>query len=88
MCTDCDVCREIAPSNFSRDGYQGVSYISKQPTSEEENKQCCEAMEGCPCEAIADDGDTKDWNEIPPYSFPVPQTISTLKTNRPWWKIW
>jgi ferredoxin len=31
--------------------------VHKQPTSEEEIAQCMEALEGCPVEAIGNDGD-------------------------------
>lgn len=56
-CIDCDLCRETAPSNFSRADDEGYSYVSKQPESPEEEALCLEAMQGCPVEAIGDDGD-------------------------------
>jgi len=31
--------------------------VSKQPENDEELQQCQEAKEGCPVEAIGDDGD-------------------------------
>jgi ferredoxin len=31
--------------------------VTKQPTNEEELAQCTEALEGCPVEAIGNDGD-------------------------------
>jgi hypothetical protein len=34
----------------------GYSYVYKQPENEEELELCVEAMEGCPVEAIGDDG--------------------------------
>ena len=40
-CIDCDLCRETAPENFGRD----------------DDEACVEAMEGCPVEAIGDDGE-------------------------------
>ena len=43
QCIDCDLCRETAPNNFTRE-------------NDEEREQCVEAMEGCPVEAIGDDG--------------------------------
>ena len=57
QCIDCDACRATAPDNFTRNEEQGYSYVSKQPGNEEEQKLCKEAMEGCPVEAIGDDGD-------------------------------
>ena len=56
-CIDCDLCRETAPSNFTRSDDEGYSYVCKQPENDEEEAQCREAMEGCPVEAIGDDGD-------------------------------
>jgi ferredoxin len=56
QCIDCDLCRETAPNNFQRNENGGYSYLAKQPEGEEEEKQCKEAMEGCPVEAIGSDG--------------------------------
>ena len=36
---------------------EGYSYVFKQPENDEEREQCVEAMEGCPVEAIGDDGE-------------------------------
>jgi len=55
-CIDCDLCRETAPNNFTRNDDGGYSFVTKQPESEEEEGLCREAMEGCPVEAIGDDG--------------------------------
>ena len=35
----------------------GYSYVFKQPTTPEEEALCQEAMEGCPVEAIGNDGE-------------------------------
>lgn len=56
QCIDCDLCRQAAPNNFSRNDAEGHSYVSKQPENEQEEQQCKEAKEGCPVEAIGDDG--------------------------------
>lgn len=56
QCIDCDLCRETAPNNFARSDEGGYSYVKRQPTAEEEG-QCKEAKEGCPVEAIGDDGE-------------------------------
>ena len=56
QCIDCDLCRETAPANFSRNDDGGYSYVHKQPASPEEESLCKEAMEGCPVEAIGSDG--------------------------------
>lgn len=55
-CIDCDLCRETAPNNFQRSEEGGFTYVSKQPATPEEESQCKEAMEGCPVEAIGNDG--------------------------------
>lgn len=57
QCIDCDLCRETAPNNFTRNDDGGHSFVYKQPTTDEEKEQCIEAMEGCPVEAIGDDGE-------------------------------
>ena len=56
QCIDCDLCRETAPDNFISQPDEGYSYVYKQPESDEELELCVEAMEGCPVEAIGDDG--------------------------------
>ncbi|MCH1507556.1 MAG: ferredoxin [Verrucomicrobiaceae bacterium] len=56
QCIDCDLCRETAPANFTRQEDGGYSYVFKQPDNEEEEALCEEAMEGCPVEAIGEDG--------------------------------
>src|SRR6266700_2552931 len=57
QCIDCDLCRETAPANFKRNDDGGHSYVYKQPETPEEEALCKEAMEGCPVEAIGNDGD-------------------------------
>ena len=57
QCIDCDLCRETAPDNFTRNEDGGYSFVFKQPTSPEEETLCKEAMEGCPVEAIGNDGE-------------------------------
>ncbi|MBI4436100.1 MAG: ferredoxin [Candidatus Omnitrophica bacterium] len=57
QCIDCDLCRQTAPDNFARNAEKGYSYVVKQPTTPGEEKQCVVAMQGCPVEAIGEDGD-------------------------------
>jgi len=57
QCIDCDLCRETAPANFTRDDDDGHSYVFKQPENDEERSLCEEALEGCPVEAIGSDGE-------------------------------
>ena len=37
QCIDCDLCRETAPANFTRNDDGGHSYVHKQPTTPEED---------------------------------------------------
>jgi len=57
QCIDCDLCRETAPANFTRSEEGGYSYVFKQPTTPEEEALCMEALEGCPVEAIGNNGE-------------------------------
>jgi len=56
QCIDCDLCRETAPDNFSRNEDGGHSFVNRQPATSDEQRQVREAMEGCPVEAIGEDG--------------------------------
>ena len=56
QCIDCDLCRETAPDNFKRNDDGGYSLVYKQPSSPDEEARCKEAKEGCPVEAIGDNG--------------------------------
>ncbi|HVG94110.1 MAG TPA: ferredoxin [Planctomycetota bacterium] len=57
QCIDCDACRETAPDFFRRNDEKGYSFVYRQPQTEEEKSVAYEALEGCPVEAIGDDGD-------------------------------
>ena len=52
-CIDCNLCRELAPQNFTEDGY---SYVYKQPENQAEADECAEALDQCPVEALGADG--------------------------------
>jgi ferredoxin len=56
-CIACDACVLSAPNNFKMDEDSGHAFVSKQPSTPEEEEQCKEAMEGCPVEAIGDFGE-------------------------------
>ncbi len=56
QCIDCDLCRETAPDNFKRNEDNGYSFVYKQPENAEEEVRCEEAKDGCPVEAIGNDG--------------------------------
>ncbi|MFT5465393.1 MAG: ferredoxin [Verrucomicrobiales bacterium] len=56
QCIDCDLCRDTAPINFTREQTEGYSFVKKQPETDEERELCLESMSVCPVEAIGDDG--------------------------------
>ncbi|WZO96710.1 ferredoxin [Isosphaeraceae bacterium EP7] len=51
-CIDCDLCRETAPGNFSRQDKARYSFVSHQPLDPAEETACMVALEECPVEAI------------------------------------
>ena len=55
-CIACDACVLTATQNFSMHDEDGHAFVSKQPESAEEEALVQEAMEGCPVEAIGNDG--------------------------------
>jgi ferredoxin len=56
QCIDCDLCRETAPDNFKRNDDGGYSVVYHQPVNPDQEARCKEAMEGCPVEAIGNNG--------------------------------
>lgn len=54
-CIACDACVLTAPHNFAMHEEDGHAFVSKQPTTPEEEELCKEAMEGCPVEAIGNE---------------------------------
>ncbi|SHK40527.1 4Fe-4S single cluster domain of Ferredoxin I [Rubritalea squalenifaciens DSM 18772] len=93
-CLDCDLCRETAPTIFGRQDDEGASFVKKQPETEEELSLVRESLEGCPCEAIHDDGDVFDWSLPPATKRPAWRVGLAEKPAckhcqpRPWWKFW
>ena len=59
QCIDCDACRETAPAYFTRSDEKGYSFVHAQPDPNDEDavELCREALEGCPVEAIGEDGE-------------------------------
>ena len=55
-CIDCDLCREVAPTIYKRNDEGGHSFVVKQPDGQVEEDMAKEALDGCPVEAIGDDG--------------------------------
>lgn len=56
-CIACDACVLAAPDHFGMDEDDGHAFVIKQPSGEAEEEACKEAMEGCPVEAIGNDGE-------------------------------
>lgn len=56
QCIDCDLCRETAPNVFARHDESGFSYVYRQPLTPEDVALAEEALQGCPVEAIGNDG--------------------------------
>lgn len=56
-CIACDACVLTAPKNFSMHEEDGHAFVSRQPETPEEEALVKEAIEGCPVEAIGNDGD-------------------------------
>lgn len=57
-CIACDACILSAPQNFAMNESDGHAYVKKQPSNPEEEAACKEALEGCPVEAIGNNGDS------------------------------
>ncbi len=55
-CIDCDLCREKAPANFTRNDHARYSYVYRQPATATDVAHCLEALRECPVEAIGDTG--------------------------------
>lgn len=56
-CIACDACCIVAPDNFKMHEIDGHAFLTKQPATPQEEDQCKEAMEGCPVEAIGNNGE-------------------------------
>ena len=59
-CIACDACIMTAPDNFGMDENDGHAFVKKQPMTSEDENLCREAMEGCPVEAIGNDGESEN----------------------------
>ncbi len=82
QCIDCDVCRDTAPANFTRQDENGYSYVYKQPETPEEERLCEEALMACPVEAIGDDGVGSDEEESVTGRVGAPEVGSELYSRR------
>ncbi len=55
-CIDCNACNQAAPGFFTSPDSGGYSFVLKQPEKPEDVDVCEAALEGCPVEAIGNDG--------------------------------
>jgi ferredoxin len=56
QCIACDACVMEAPRFFTMNDVEGHAYVKLQPKSQDEIKECLEALEACPVQAIGNDG--------------------------------
>jgi ferredoxin len=52
VCDGCAYCASVAPENFDFDKATNTYFVSKQPTTSDEQEFVREAMEDCPIDAI------------------------------------
>ncbi|HTI68842.1 MAG TPA: ferredoxin [Candidatus Limnocylindria bacterium] len=55
-CIDCDLCRDVLPTVFSRDEGIGMTIVYQQPQGEKETADALDAVSQCPADAIRADG--------------------------------
>ena len=55
-CIDCDQCRVIAPDLFARNEDTALSYVQRQPVTDDEIALAEEALEACATASIGNDG--------------------------------
>lgn len=68
-CIDCDTCRWMAPEIFTR--VDGMSAVSKQPSSEQERLKALQALLSCPTSSIRTERPPHDILEVQK-TFPIP----------------
>ncbi len=56
-CTACGVCQDEAPDNIKMTDDESHAIVFKQPDGDEEIEAMQSAIDGCPSEAIGDDGE-------------------------------
>jgi ferredoxin len=57
QCIGCNACVVEAPDFFKMDDDEGVSFVYKQPSNDDETTTCENALAICPVEAIGNDGE-------------------------------
>lgn len=56
QCIACDACIKAAPRFFEMNDEDQHAFVKIQPKTVNELKECQEALDSCPVEAIGDDG--------------------------------
>lgn len=59
QCIACDACIMEAPSFFKMDDIEGHAYVFNQPNDPVQWKECLNALESCPVDAIGFDQEQK-----------------------------
>jgi glyoxylase-like metal-dependent hydrolase (beta-lactamase superfamily II)/ferredoxin len=72
-CIDCDLCRQIAPDNFTRAGEQSIVY--SQPQTEAEEFAALKALISCPTSSIGALGTHNTRAAIKAYPEPVAENV-------------
>lgn len=57
QCIACDACVVEAPRFFAMNDTDGHAYVKLQPKNQNELQECISALDGCPVEAIGQDGE-------------------------------
>lgn len=55
-CIDCDQCRVMAPDLFARNEETALTYVKRQPVTDDELALAEEALEVCATASIGNDG--------------------------------
>jgi ferredoxin len=56
-CCDCDMCRNTAPTIFTRNDETGVTIVTRQPATPDEIVLVESALTECPVDSIGADGE-------------------------------
>ena len=56
QCIACDACILAADGFFEMNDEEGHAFVKKQPQNQTEETECLDALEGCPVDAIGNDG--------------------------------
>jgi len=57
QCIACDACVMEAPLFFVMNDIEGYAFLKLQPKTKDQLKNCMDALQACPVDAIGSDGD-------------------------------